>query len=361
MAKHRYLVSLLFLALGWIQTPPTHADSWHLPGPRFYVSPGGDVAVRIVPRGVSSQLHYFQDLVDGQENPGLPEGCTLEQPQAEIYRKNRSGSLDLKHTFQLVNPVSPVSALISDDGRFLVTFDNWHSMGHGDHVVVIYQTDGTLIRSMTLADLLTERDLIQLPRSVSSIWWSGQHVIDADDLVLRVTTCTRGDSRCQDPPADLRIDLATGQPRAEKKHLRPYWDLDVHLSHDAPPASETATETTSTPPDSQCRKGHSKATFQEAEPTPLAALLPSDPLSLPPPTGLAIHVKLEGTTHWELLVAPDGRVVCVRPWKSLGLGLKTAAAETLLSWKLNEVSPESPLRKAFVTITYEGILRPPAD
>jgi hypothetical protein len=43
--------------------------------------------------------------------------------------------------------VAPVSALVSEDGAYLITFDNWHSMGYGDDVVVLYRTDGTLIHS----------------------------------------------------------------------------------------------------------------------------------------------------------------------------------------------------------------------
>src|SRR5262245_50139114 len=49
----------------------------------------------------------------------------------------------------LSNQVCPVNVLLSDDGEFAVTLDNWHSLGYGDNVVAIYNRAG-LIKKYSL-------------------------------------------------------------------------------------------------------------------------------------------------------------------------------------------------------------------
>ena len=72
-----------------------------------------------------------------------------------------------------VRSVAPVSALISDDGRRVVTFDNWYSLGFGKNVVVIYGATGEPVRSLELLDMMPAYFLDGLPRSVSSMQWHG--------------------------------------------------------------------------------------------------------------------------------------------------------------------------------------------
>lgn len=51
-----------------------------------------------------------------------------------------------KWTAPLSNRVAPVSALVSDSGRYVVTFDNWDQVGYGDDVVAVYDgSNGTLL------------------------------------------------------------------------------------------------------------------------------------------------------------------------------------------------------------------------
>lgn len=113
----------------------------------------------------------------------------------------------------LVNEVAPVSALVANDGAHVVTFDNWHSLGHGEHVVVIYRGDGSVVRSFKLTDILPKDYVRVLPQSVSSLWWSGKHALSADErtLVLKVVAPSAG-ALPHKPRSfvDVTIDLATG-------------------------------------------------------------------------------------------------------------------------------------------------------
>jgi hypothetical protein len=84
--------------------------------------------------------------------------------------------------------VAPVSALVAKDGKYVVTFDNWHSMGHGDNVVVIYGPIGELVKKLGLSDFIDGALLWRLPISVSSIWWGHGHELDekAGVVVVKV-------------------------------------------------------------------------------------------------------------------------------------------------------------------------------
>lgn len=95
-----------------------------------------------------------------------------------------------------------------------MTFDNWYKAGYGDDIVVIYRTDGSVVKKYGLADLFTEGEISKLPRSVSSIWWGGAHFIDEQNgqVVLKVSN---GKLPWEKEATfyELKIALATGQPQ----------------------------------------------------------------------------------------------------------------------------------------------------
>ncbi len=85
--------------------------------------------------------------------PNLMPGADGVVPKGRLV--TASGALVWERT--LPNEVAPASALVSSDARFVVTFDNWGALGHGPHVVVIYDADGQLIRSLSLSDIAGAR------------------------------------------------------------------------------------------------------------------------------------------------------------------------------------------------------------
>ncbi|OIP38423.1 MAG: hypothetical protein AUK47_11955 [Deltaproteobacteria bacterium CG2_30_63_29] len=75
-------------------------------------------------------------------------------------------------TFELKTPWMAVDLFVFDDGRVL-TLDQWHTLGLGDFVAVLYSVKGELLWKKTLEELLGEELAGQVPRSVSSRWWRG--------------------------------------------------------------------------------------------------------------------------------------------------------------------------------------------
>ncbi|SKA15867.1 hypothetical protein [Novilysobacter spongiicola] len=188
------------------------ADSWAPAEVARYTSANGLARVTITPRPLGGALNYFSDKVDGTEPAGQRVGEDQTQPFAMLMRRDSNGSWDTVWNAPLVNDVAPVDALVTNDGKRLVTFDNWHSMGYGSDVVVIYGQDGKLIRQFALEDFLPEAYIAFLPKSVSSIWWGRDHYLDeqAGDLVLQVRQPGSG---AHQPSAlvEVRIRLRDGK------------------------------------------------------------------------------------------------------------------------------------------------------
>ncbi len=191
---------------------PAFADSWLPAERRSYLSPDKAVRLTVVPRGLKNQLAYFTDKVDGQEPAGQRHDG---EPRALGILERRSGKAWNKiWEAPLVNDVAPVHALVANGGGHIVTFDNWHSAGFGDNVVVIYRGDGSLVRTMKLTDILPEDYVRALPTSVSSMWWGGEHVLSRGgrQVVLKVVVPS-GRGSIGTPPlgyVDVKIDLETG-------------------------------------------------------------------------------------------------------------------------------------------------------
>lgn len=90
--------------------------------------------------------------------------------RAVVYRLETTGDYAKYLEFELLNPVSPVFAAISDEGE-LITLDNWHNVGIGESVVVVYSPNGHVVRSLGLKDIYSAAELGKFRESVSSIWW----------------------------------------------------------------------------------------------------------------------------------------------------------------------------------------------
>lgn len=155
---------LAFAAFCSIGVGVANADSWLPPKTEIYLSANGQFRLTITPGDIDSPLNYFQAKIEGK---------SLPEPLGPIGFFERLQDGKWRHVWsnKLVNEVSPVSALVSDDGHRVVTFDNWHSAGYGGDVVVIYGNDGSLLRSFALDQIVPPYFVDGFERSVSSIWW----------------------------------------------------------------------------------------------------------------------------------------------------------------------------------------------
>ena len=170
-----------FVGLAFLTTSVS-ADEWPLPAVRSYVSVDKRWRFTVYPRSIVSPLAYFEDKVAGHDNAGSPRGTTDSHARG-LLEHRATGRWQPIWSKPLVNEVSPVEALVSTTG-LVATFDNWHSAGYGDDVVVLYDAKGTVVCAMGLGDFLPSDYVDALPRSVSSIWWGAHHRWSVDNKFL---------------------------------------------------------------------------------------------------------------------------------------------------------------------------------
>ncbi len=209
-----FCLVVLMLSLGCAH--PASADSWALPDTETYISPNGNFRLTVIPAPIGSQLEYFEEELEAQQKG---EAVERPRPLAMFERQDNNGDWMPLWSKPLVNHVAPVSALVSNDGAFFVTFDNWHSVGFGENVIVIYTGSGDLVVSHTLTDMVSIEYIEALPRSVSSVYWAKDKSIDEASGLLVIDMLMPSDDR--DDPASIQrlIKLEDGAilpPDAER-------------------------------------------------------------------------------------------------------------------------------------------------
>jgi len=114
-------------------------------------------------------------------------------PIATVYEitkeKVKDTSKKMIYQARLVNSLAPVSAIISNDGENIITFDEWGQVGTSENVVVIYKRD-KLLKRYKLSDFLTDEEINLFDRSVSSVWWYAFKEIDENARILRLKIAT---------------------------------------------------------------------------------------------------------------------------------------------------------------------------
>src|SRR5687767_8944661 len=204
--------SIVLLLLITFLSSSVHADSWALPVKKKYYSPDRKYCLEVIPKQLESQLSYFKGKAEGKTDAGTVKGLKDNRAKA-IFYVNESIGYSKKHEFPLVNEVSPVNAVVSTDGRYVVTFDNWHRVGYGDDVVVIYQSNGALVKKFGLADLFTESDIRSFVHTASSIWWGTGHYIDDKNEILHLKAGPEEAGR------EVTIEIATGRRQGPTTNL----------------------------------------------------------------------------------------------------------------------------------------------
>ena len=210
----RFALLLVWLAAAFT---PAHADSWAPPTTETVTSASGAYRLTVEPSPLDSALAYFQEEVEADR-----EGRTVERPapMAVLAHRQADRAWETVWGGPLVNAVAPMSLMVSDRGH-AVTFDNWHSVGHGEHVVVIYSPTGELVRSMPLTALLPQDYIDALPHSVSSLSWREDARFSPDGATLLVDVLVPSADEETERTVPFAIRLADGAvtlPPAEQWH-----------------------------------------------------------------------------------------------------------------------------------------------
>ena len=338
----RFPTLLVFFLVFFVAAPIVFADTWRLPKEETICSKNNRFCLKVIPKKLNSQLEYFKDKVDGKKNAGADRKVKKNLCRGIFSVRDANGILRKRWEVNLVNEVAPVSVVVSDRGDYVVTFDNWHSVGYGDDIVAIYETgSGKLIKKLALTDFLTEQDVHELPASVSSIWWGGEHFIDKEksQLVLQVAKNGRRPGQENAEFFPIRIELSSGRVLDEVKDRFPSLKYQIL---DKPESVGVADEIL--PLEFKNCIDENESNLVKSEELLSRAKVKSLPLY--PPAARAVRATGQITTG--VVVSRDGNVVCATSVTGHPL-LKAAVTNAAKEWKFE---PHTTAVHGF--ITFEG-------
>ncbi|MHC1761025.1 MAG: hypothetical protein AB9917_16265 [Negativicutes bacterium] len=170
--RHVFCIVALFTLMMSGLSPSAHADSWRPPKPTVtYESAALDARFIVTSSGRSDTLFACSGAIYLKE--------AGESEWTKVWSK------------PLQNHLSPVTALVANRGWRVVTFDNYYSVGYGDEVVVFYDEKGEVLKKYSLESLLSETELKQVPRSISSRWWRSKATLEESLGLLKVEVAQR--------------------------------------------------------------------------------------------------------------------------------------------------------------------------
>jgi len=295
------------------------ADTWRLPTVKKYCSANKKYCLKVEPKKLESQLAYFQDKVDEKNNAGAVKGIPDNICKGTFFAKGKR-----IWNVRLDNEVAPVSVLISNNGDYVITFDNWHGVGYGDNVVTIYDGQtGTLIKKLGLSDFLTESDIYNLPASTSSIHWHGTHEIDyvKSELILKVVKPAKDEQFF-----DIRVNLKDGAVLDEMKDRIPslHFLLSSKVAEEKDPVFPVK-ENTAT-----CASMDGALQISTTE---LNKRIISSEMPNYPPAAKAVRAL--GESVFQVVISPVGEVECVIPISGHPL-LRAALTNAMNKWKFEQ-------------------------
>jgi TonB family protein len=351
MQARKIQVAGLLLVLGGVGSHCMASECSKRPAPETVYSENNEFAVTFAGDRLAEPPASGPDAEDAAAVRG-------HRSRAFFYAAGGDDQLRLITDFALVN--DPATGILSNDGQYLVTFDHRCPGEEDKDVVVIYRTDGSLVRSLSLKNLLTANDIVEL--SAWSTHWGGSHHIDEDKqlLVLRVPDCKV--SGCIIPPicgepAEVAIRLADGAPLRPARDLLPRLDPKVALHSTTERGIQNGR---AHPDDPLCARQES---FSRAREVPFDSLRRSATALEPPSyTEVARKARLQGSVILEILVEHGG-VACVRTIKGLPMGLDRSARDAALRWRFSPSPDRSGSVRSVVAFDFsvDHFARAPAE
>lgn len=196
VALFRLFLVVLAASLG----AAAQADSWVDPAREVYHSANKQYRLTVDPAPEEEVDAYYE--ADDEDRKAL-------RPNAigRLERKLQNDTWETVWDEPLLNEVAPTHALVSDDGRYVITFDNWYSTGHGENVVVIYRADGSLVRSMELTDLVPDYYKGLLDHTVSSVLWKKGEGFTSNSKLLFVDVLLPGEDPYSQTSKSVRFKI----------------------------------------------------------------------------------------------------------------------------------------------------------
>ena len=171
---------ILFLFVAAIQAK---ADTWENTATKFYYSENKTFMLKIVPTSYPENYWKLNSRRLKKKKRISEKDTTILFCTGTLYKISATDTTAIWER-KLINRICPVSAIVSNDGSSVVTFDNWLSLGYGVDTVVVYNELGDLKRRFQLEDI-SPFPINDYLRSISSLYWNcGKHYIDNNRIEI---------------------------------------------------------------------------------------------------------------------------------------------------------------------------------
>lgn len=159
------------------------ADTWEDARTMFFYSENKTFMLKVVPLTIPEKM-YKANYERLKRKKKLSDKDTTIIPCTGTLYKITATDTSVVWERKLINRECPVSAIISNDGSSVVTFDKWHSIGYGFDVMVVYNELGDLKKRFQLEDI-SLFPINDYRSSISSLYWCcGKKFKDNDRIEI---------------------------------------------------------------------------------------------------------------------------------------------------------------------------------
>jgi hypothetical protein len=145
--------------------------------------------LRVFPTEIPENYSKWKAAKPKKKEKFAPKDTTIILCHAILFKTTDSDTTVIWEK-KLINQISPVVVIVSNNGSSVVTFDNWYSNGYGIDVMVVYNQTGGLVKRYKLEDF-SPIPINDFKMSISSLWWRcGVKYIDINTVEI----CFRDES-----------------------------------------------------------------------------------------------------------------------------------------------------------------------
>ncbi len=177
--KIRYILLLVMVML----TGTIHSDVWAPPSIKSYESENGQFLLKVYPTEIPKNYYKWLSAKPKKKSRFSAEDTTIVHCHAILYEINHSDTIPIWNK-KLINRIAPNFVIVANDGKTIVTFDNWSALGYGVDVMVTYDDCGNMVERYNLEEF-SPFPINNYFLSMTSIWWQcGAKYISNDEIEI---------------------------------------------------------------------------------------------------------------------------------------------------------------------------------
>jgi hypothetical protein len=146
-----------------------NADTWEEPAIRCYFSDNVQYCIKVYSTIIPDNYYKWLTSSSKKKAKFSVTDTAIISCYATLYEINNNDTVKIWEQ-KFINRFTPLSAIVSDDGKHVVTFNNWYSIGYGQDVMVVYDQKGNLKKMYSL-EAISPFPVNYYRRTISSILW----------------------------------------------------------------------------------------------------------------------------------------------------------------------------------------------